>query len=216
MRVIGYLRVSTDEQARSGLGLEAQRFTISRYADLMGWEVEWMGDEGRSGKDMARPGLAAALDALQKGEAQALVTAKLDRLSRSVADFAGLLDRARKEKWAVVALDLSLDTTTITGELVANILMACAQWERRLIGQRTSDAIQARLLKGEDWGRRATLTETTEAAIRDLHADGLTAHAISRILNEQDVPTARGGAWHPSTVQRVLRRIERRAKASAA
>lgn len=216
MEVIGYLRVSTDEQARSGLGLEAQRATITRYADLMGWEVTWLCDEGWSGSDTRRPGLAEALGRLQRRDAQALVVAKLDRLSRSVHDFSGLLQTARSQKWAVVALDVSVDTTTLTGELVANILMSVSQWERGIIRQRTSDAVQAKLARGEDWGRRSQMDADVEALIASLRADGLSALRIARRLNTDAVPTVRGGGWHASTVARVLKRVERRAQRGSA
>lgn len=212
MKVIGYLRVSTDEQARSGLGLDAQRFAITRYAELMGWDVEWIGDEGQSGKDTVRPGLTLALGMLKRGDAQALVVAKLDRLSRSVHDFSGMLNKARKQNWAVVALDLSIDTTTITGELVANILMSVSQWERRAIGQRTSEALRAKQARGERVGRPAALSPEVEARLLLLRAQGLSFRRIAQALNDEAVPTAHGGAaWHPTTVARILARTERAA-----
>lgn len=216
MRVIGYLRVSTDEQARSGLGLEAQRVTLQAFAKAAGHDIEWVADEGESGKNGNRPGLRMALGMLRKGEADALAVAKLDRLSRSVHDFSGMLRTAQAEKWRIVALDMGIDTSNMTGRLVAHILMAVSEWEREAIGQRTSDAIQVRLARGEEWGRRSLMESTTEAMIREMRDDGLSGHAIARILNEQAVPTARGGTWYPSTVVRVLKRIDRIEKASAA
>lgn len=216
MKVIGYLRVSTDEQARSGLGMDAQRATLQAFANAAGHDVEWVADEGESGKNGNRPGLQMALGMLRKGEADALAVAKLDRLSRSVHDFSGMLRTAQAEKWRIVALDMGIDTSNMTGRLVAHILMAVSEWEREAIGQRTSDAIQVRLARGEEWGRRSLMESATEALIREMRDDGLSGHAIARILNEQAVPTARGGTWHPSTVIRVLKRIDRIQKANAA
>lgn len=96
--MIGYLRVSTEEQASSGLGMEAQRDTIQRYADAHGWEVVWYVDEGLSAKSLARPQLQAALTRLhvtpKRRDVDGIVVAKLDRLSRSVHDFSGILKRA--------------------------------------------------------------------------------------------------------------------------
>jgi len=115
MKVIGYLRVSTREQADSGLGLDAQRRTISDEADRRGWEVEWLVDDGRSARNLNRPALVEALALLKRGNAEALVVAKLDRLSRSVSDFAAVLATASKQRWAVVALDLGVDTSHPSG-----------------------------------------------------------------------------------------------------
>lgn len=82
-----------------------------------------------------------------------IVVAKLDRLSRSVSDFAGVLELARTRKWALVAIDLGVDTSTPTGELVANVMMSVAQWEHRVIGERTSAAMQAAKRQGRHMGR---------------------------------------------------------------
>ena len=156
MRVIEYLRCSTEEQARSGLGLDAQRATITAEADRRGWDVEWMADEGWSAKTLKRPGISAALARLKRHEADALVVARLDRLSRSVPDFANVLRLAQQQRWAVVALDLGVDTTTAAGELVAGVMMQVAQWERRVIGERTSVALRAAQARGVHVGRPAT------------------------------------------------------------
>src|SRR5438445_8838364 len=113
-RVVGYVRVSTEEQAHSGAGLRAQRTAIRSESERRGWElVAIHEDAGVSGKAMAnRPALGAALSALEAREADALVVAKLDRLSRSLPDAAALLARSAREGWRLVALDLGVDTTT--------------------------------------------------------------------------------------------------------
>jgi DNA invertase Pin-like site-specific DNA recombinase len=163
--MIGYLRVSTEEQANSGLGLEAQRDTIQRYADAHSWEVVWYEDAGLSAKSLDRPQLQAALARLhvlpKHRDVDGVVVAKLDRLSRSVVDFAGVLELARSRKWALVAIDLGVDTSTPTGELVANVMMSVAQWERRVIGERTSAAMQAAKRAGRHMGRVSALPQTT-------------------------------------------------------
>src|SRR4051794_12652014 len=114
--MIGYLRVSTEEQANSGLGLDAQRETIQRYADAHGWDIIWYVDEGLSAKSLDRPQLQAALTRLhvipKRRDVDGIVVAKLDRLSRSVHDFSGILKLAAARKWAVVAIDLGVDTST--------------------------------------------------------------------------------------------------------
>jgi len=108
VQVIGYLRVSTIGQE---YGNEAQRSAIAAEADRRGWHVEWVEDAGRSGKDINRPGITRALDLLRQGRAEALVVSKLDRLSRSLADFARLIETASRQGWGVVAIDLGIDTT---------------------------------------------------------------------------------------------------------
>src|SRR5438445_12561147 len=107
VRVIGYMRVSMAGQAESGLGLAAQRRAIQQEADRRGWEItQWAEDAGLSGKDLSgRPALAEALTALDGRQADVLVSAKLDRLSRSTGDLAMLLDRARRGGWALVCID---------------------------------------------------------------------------------------------------------------
>ncbi|MCU1416791.1 MAG: recombinase [Schumannella sp.] len=159
--MVGYLRVSTEEQANSGLGLEAQRDTIQRYADAHGWDVLWYVDEGLSAKSLARPQLQAALARLhvipKRRDLDVIVVAKLDRLSRSVHDFSGLLKLAATRKWALVAIDLGVDTSTPTGKLIANVMMSVAEWEREVIGERTSAAMQAAKRQGRHMGRVSAL-----------------------------------------------------------
>src|SRR3954449_6387517 len=115
MRVLGYVRVSTDEQSSSGAGLEAQRRAIIVECKRRGWQlVEVIEDAGYSAKDMKRPGVQEAIRALEAREASALVVAKLDRLSRSMLDFTALMATAQKQCWALVALDCAVDTSTPT------------------------------------------------------------------------------------------------------
>ncbi len=206
--VIGYTRVSTEEQGRSGLGLAAQRKAIAAHAEAKGWEVVWHTDEGLSAKSLDRPALQDALAALGRGEADALVVSKLDRLSRSVQDFAGLLSVARKQHWAVNALDVGVDTTTSGGELVANVMAAVAQWERRAIGERTSLALKAAQGRGVKLGRPRALPAESMARLYELRTLGMSYKRIADRLNEERVPTAHGGTWHASTVARLIKRDE--------
>ncbi len=206
LRIIGYTRVSTEEQGRSGLGLEAQGQAIQAQATAKGWEVIWLSDEGVSAKSLSRPALQEALALLRHGDAEAIVVSKLDRLSRSVHDFAGLLAVARKQGWAVTALDVGVDTTTSAGELVANVMVAVAQWERRVIGERTSVALRAAQARGIHVGRPRVLTRETQQRVYELRALGLSYARVAASLNAEHVPCAHGGTWHASTVSRVLQR----------
>jgi DNA invertase Pin-like site-specific DNA recombinase len=205
MRVIAYHRVSTDKQADSGNGLEAQAAAIDKAIGVRGWDiVANLTDEGRSGSSMNRPALSDALDRLDRGEADVLVVAKLDRLSRSVRDFATLVERASRNGWSLVALDIDVDTSTPTGELMANIYGSVAQWERRIIGQRTSEAMQAMKARGVRLGRPVELADDIRLRIAAERTAGRSLRAIANDLNAEAVPTARGGKWHASTVRAVV------------
>ena len=212
-----YHRVSTDDQAESGLGLDAQTATVRAAIEHRGWDlVAEQADEGRSGKDLNRPALAEAVEMLDRGDADVLVVSKLDRLSRSVLDFAAIAERARRRGWYVVALDVDVDTTTPTGELVANITSSVAQWERRIIGQRTSEAMQAMKRRGVRLGRPVELGDDVRRRIAVDHDAGISLRAIAQALNTESVPTARGGRWHASTIRRVLDSLDLDAETTAA
>ena len=204
--VVGYIRVSTAEQADSGAGLEAQRAAIEAEALRRGWTLlRTFEDAGASGKSMTgRPGLQEALQAVERGDAQALVVAKLDRLSRSLLDFASLMERGRKRGWSLVALDLGVDTSTPSGEMMASVLATFAQFERRLIGQRTRDALAVKRAQGVQLGRPREISEQVVERIGELHGTGLSVAAIARKLNDENVPTPRGGRWHSPGVKRAL------------
>jgi DNA invertase Pin-like site-specific DNA recombinase len=208
MHVIGYVRVSTDEQGKSGAGLEAQRKAILAECKRRGWDlIEMVEDAGFSAKDMKRPGVQQALAALRGGEAGALVVAKLDRLSRSMVDFAGVMAQAQKQGWALVALDCAVDTTTPAGEAMAHVLATFAQFERRLISQRTREALAVKKAQGVRLGRPSSMSVALRKRIRRMHTRGDSLAAIARTLNAEGVTTAHGGAqWHPSTVRAVLQR----------
>ncbi len=218
LTAVGYLRVSTTEQADSGLGMAAQRSTIEADCARRGWSlVHIYEDAAASGKSTAgRPGLAAALTQLDSGAASALVVAKLDRLSRSVHDAAGLMERGQKKGWALVACDLGVDTTTPAGEAMANVMATFAQLERRMIGQRTRDALDVKRREGVRLGRPVTLPARVCERIVQAHAEGLGWTAIARELNDDGVPTAQGGKrWYPATVRYVALAAERDHEARA-
>lgn len=204
MRVVAYLRVSTDEQRDSGLGLAAQREALTAEATRRGWDVHWIEDAGYSAKSLDRPGIQEALHLLNTGKADALVVAKLDRLSRSLLDFAGVTEQAKRRGWAVVALDLGVDMTTPAGEMLANVLAAFAQYERALISQRTTVALAAAKARGQRLGRPRATPDDVVARCVALRADGLSAGRIALALTAAGVPTTRGGTWRASTVRRVL------------
>lgn len=205
--VLGYCRVSTEDQALHGASLPAQADALTAEAERRGWDLEFVTDEGLSAKNLNRPGLLSALERLDAGEAHMLAAVRLDRVSRSVHDFSGLLDRAARKGWAIVFLDVSVDTSTPSGEFVATTLAASAQFERKLIGQRTREGLARRRAEGVVLGRpRAMPTETVQLIVQ-LRAEGLSLSKIADTLNDRQVPTAHGGKqWYVNTIKRVLDR----------
>jgi DNA invertase Pin-like site-specific DNA recombinase len=208
MQVIGYVRVSSDEQAMSGAGLQAQRRAITQECARRGWQlVQVIEDAGWSAKDLRRPGIRAALEVLESGDAKALVVAKLDRLSRSLLDFTKLITTAQKQSWALVALDCNVDTSTPTGEAMASMVETFAQLERRLISQRTKGAMAVKKAQGVHLGRKPAVPQKVVRRIQRQRARGETLRAIAESLNRDGVPTAQGGAeWYAGTVRGILNR----------
>jgi DNA invertase Pin-like site-specific DNA recombinase len=205
--VVGYVRVSTDGQAESGAGLDAQRLAIQRACEQRGWTLLRVDEDAQTGKTLNRPGLARALSACRSGEVDGLVVAKLDRLSRSIVDFSNLIQEARKRNFNVAALDLGLDLSTPQGELVANVISSVAQWERRIIGERTKDALAAKRRAGVRLGRPSNIPEGVARRILRERASGRTYWAIASGLDEDSIPTAQGGRrWYPATVRHALLR----------
>lgn len=209
--LVAYTRVSTAAQAQSGVSLEAQRRAIREHADVHGLEIaEWFEDAGRSGASISRrPGLLAALAEIEAGRADGLVCAKVDRLGRSAADVAGLVERAHKEGWRLIALDIGLDLGTPAGELVANALGMAARFEWRRISDRQLEKHDELRRQDRPRGRPAVPREVADR-IRAMRADGLTLRAIAAELNTERVPTARGGKeWVAATVRSAALTRER-------
>jgi DNA invertase Pin-like site-specific DNA recombinase len=134
------------EQRDSGLGLQAQRDAIEGAWAARGWELVGIEEDIASGAKTDRPGLKRALEAVESDEVDCIIVLRLDRLSRSVADFARMLEHFPR---GLVCLDLGIDPSTPAGEMTATVVAAMAQMERRLIGQRTKDALAVRRAEGE-------------------------------------------------------------------
>lgn len=208
MRVLAYIRVSTQDQAESRAGLDAQRAAILSEAKARGWsEVEFIEDAGYSAKSLNRPGMKLALERMKAGDASVLIVSKMDRLSRSLLDFATVMQTAQRQGWALLALDSPTDMTTPSGEAMAGMQAVFAQLERRLIGQRTKEALAQRKAAGVRLGRPPTLPDAVVTTIDRHRASGLSFAAIADRLNSDGVPTAHGGAkWWPGTVRKVTLR----------
>jgi DNA invertase Pin-like site-specific DNA recombinase len=204
--VHGYVRVSSDEQAGSRLGLEAQRAAIAAACVHRGYELSgFFEDAGLTGSNTRRPALEGVLARVGRGEG--VIVAKLDRLSRSVHDFAGLIKRAQRERWSPICLDPDLDLATPNGRLVANLIVAVSQWEAEIIGQRTSEALRAKVARGERVGREPVIVGGLADEIRVMRGS-MSMRAICAELEARGVPTPRGGVrWRPSSLQGVLGRV---------
>src|SRR3979490_1373049 len=149
MRAIGYVRVSTDKQADHGVSLEAQEAKIRAMATVQGAEIiELIIDGGESAKNLNRPGMERLLTLVDERKVDAVIIAKLDRLTRSVKDLAELLERFQRRGVSLVSVAESLDTGSAAGRLVINIMTAVSQWEREAIGERTRDAMRHQKSKG--------------------------------------------------------------------
>lgn len=208
MNIIGYVRVSTDQQADSGAGLAAQRAAIEAETLRRGWTLLSIVEEGEgaSSATLDRPALQGALRRLARGEADVLAVAKLDRLSRSVSQGAEIMEQARKRGWALVALDIGLDMTTPVGEMVASVILSASQYERRMIGVRTAEALHQKRLDGVRLGRPQQYPDEVVTRILSERSASRSLRTIADGLTRDGIPTARGGvAWQPSTIQAVLR-----------
>lgn len=206
MNVIGYRRVSTDAQGESGLGLEAQTAAVELYADAHGHTIiDWYEDVA-SGSKHDREGFQHALLALHSRQAQGLIVAKVDRMTRSLGQFAQIMDTSRKQGWELIALDLGVDTTTAAGKAMASLLAVFAQFERDMASERTKAAVARRRerLGGTLPGTKPSAPPQTRALIHRLRGAGMTLRQICQRLEDDGVATAQGGKWWPGTVAWVL------------
>jgi site-specific DNA recombinase len=220
MKVIGYARVSTEKQADTGVSLDAQAAKIRAMAVLQGADLVEIIVEGESAKNLNRPGMTRLLSLVDGREVDAVIVAKLDRLTRSVKDLCELLERFERRGVALVSVAESLDTGSAAGRLVINIMTAVSQWEREAIGERTRDAMSHKRSQGQRVGNiaygcrlagdgvhieadpdeQAVLSE-----IRQLRGQGSTLRGIAATLNHRAYRTRRGTAWRLESVARVLK-----------
>jgi site-specific DNA recombinase len=182
-KTIGYVRVSTAEQAEQGLSLDAQTARIAAYCAAMEFPVsEVIRDAGASAKTLQRPGMSALLERIRNGEIERIVVAKLDRLTRSVRDLCNLVELCVEHDVALVSASESLDTSSAAGRMVVHMLGVVAQWEREAIGERTREALAAKKRRGEHLGRRPALSPSRLEAAREMIAGGHGASHVARIL----------------------------------
>jgi len=203
MTNFSYIRVSTNEQAESGLGLLAQAQKINAYCCAIGEsvDVEYV-DEGHSASTLDRPALAELLSVVKRGDT--VFVSRLCRLSRSVSDFAAMCERSSQDGWSLVILDPLMDLRSPAGRFTANVLASVAQFERDMISQRTKEALAVKRAAGQKLGRPSEVSESAALRISELHSSGLSMSAIAKRLESEGFHTPRGGRWSHVTVKRVL------------
>lgn len=224
MRVIAYARVSTTDQADNGVSLEAQTTKLAAYASLYDLTiVETIEDAGESAKSLNRPGLQRALAMLRKGEADGLVIVKLDRLTRSVADWQSLIDGYFGERGGkqLMSVSDSIDTRTAGGRMCLNLLLVVSQWEREVIGERTREALRHKIRNRERVGKvrfgydlgadgvgliENAAEQAAIALMAEMRQSGATLQAIAAELNERGIRPKQSATWDHSTVRKILKR----------
>ena len=205
--VIGYTRVSKENRDGRGVSLDEQASWLEGEASRRGFTLELAneGDGVSARKMMNRPVLLDTLARLDRGEAQALMVKKLDRLARNVADFLFILERSRKGNWALIIGDLDIDTSTPMGEAMATICATFAQLERQRIAERTRDALAKKKEQGVQLGRRNETDPALVSRIQAMREEGFTLQGIADTLNKEGVKPSHGGAkWYPSSVKTQL------------
>lgn len=220
-RVIGYVRVSTGHQADQGLSVEAQTKQVQTYAALYGLElVEVIVDAAESAKTLDRPGLKRAFARIDAGDADGILVAKLDRLTRSVRDLGELLD-SRFRRATLLSVAEQIDTSNPSGRLVLNVLVSVAQWEREAISERTAAALAVKAARGERTTRHApygwqhvegrVVENPAEQAVlrrvRELHEQGVSVRRIGAQLAVDGHRSRTGDGFGATQVQRMLGRV---------
>lgn len=205
MRALIYIRVSTNEQADSGLGLEAQLAACRAACAARGWPVVAVIPDDESARSLKRPKLIEALGRLEAGEADVLVVAKLDRLTRSVKDFCLLVERASRHGYAILALDSPADPSSAAGAAMQQMMVVFSEYERRVIAARTRAAMAALRSRGVKLGRPRVLPPEVRNRIkREREEDGRSYREIARRLTAEGIATAHGAAkWSHATVRKV-------------
>ena len=223
MNAIGYVRVSTEDQAKEGVSLDNQKSKIEAYCQLKDLNLsEIVEDAGISAKNLRRPGIQKVLRMARKKKVDAIVVYKLDRIFRSTTD---ALDTTKLfEKWGVSfhSIEETLDTQSAMGRFFFTLTAALAEMERRIIGERTKAALSHKRSRNEKTGGDVPygydltpagilIENDTEQrvieTIRRLNKDGYSLRRICRELKREGNLTKRGNAvWQPSTISKILRR----------
>jgi len=216
-KAIGYIRVSTAEQAAEGVSLEAQRAKLQAWALANDYElVQVYEDAGITGTSMdKRPALQAAIAATGKG--MALVAYSISRIARSTRDMLEIADEIQRKGADLVSLTEKIDTTSAAGKMVFRMLAVLSEFERDVIAERTTAALAHKKAKREvyaalplgyadDAGKLVPVDEelVVVAEIKDMREQGKTLREIADDLNSRGIVGKRGGKYHASTIKAVL------------
>ena len=220
-KAIGYVRVSTTEQAIEGISLDNQKAKIRAYCGLNDLElVSIIEDAGKSGKNLNREGIQELLRNVKSKAIDAVIVYKLDRMSRKVMDTLILIETIEKASITFHSLNEKIDTGTAIGRFFLNITASLAQMERDLISERTKDALQMKISNGKragqipygwrlsDDGDTLIMHQKEQEAIsliKRLHEKGYSYRAICIELKKAGHKPI-GKIWHPKTIGSVLRR----------
>lgn len=189
--------------------LDTQRAAITAACAERGWEVVAVEEDVRSGRTRRRPGLRRALAACRAGQADGIIVASLDRLTYDVANLAELVGEAVRDSFALVALSPEIDLDSDRGAAVGAVLAEAARWTPRSLVRRAE--VLARRVQDETpasrrAGRPSSTPQDVAERIRQMRTQGLTLQAICDTLNNEGVPTPRGGAlWRPTSLRAILR-----------
>jgi DNA invertase Pin-like site-specific DNA recombinase len=223
MKAVGYIRVSTEDQAREGVSLDNQRAKIQAYCNLKDLDlIEIIEDAGVSAKNLNRLGVKKAIEMARKKQVGAVVVYKLDRMFRSTVD---ALETTQKfDKWGVSfhSIQETLDTQSAMGRFFFTLIAALAEMERGIIAERTRTALQHKKANGEKTGGDVPYgydvddsgclveNEAEQKAIRLIHrlkGKGYSLRAICRELKKEGYKTKTGKpTWNPKTVSMIIKR----------
>lgn len=207
MNVLGYVRVSTASQMAKAQSLVIQTTAIAQESARRGWTlVGVVNDPAKSAGTLDRPALLSALRQLRYGEANVLMASHLDRITRSVHDLDVLFAWLDEAERRIVTVDDDIDTSVPAKRNMAQVWASFAQIDRTRVSERTKQGLEATRARGKRVGRPAVADQPDLASrIRALDAQGMSYHAIARLLHDEGVPTVRGGLkWRASSVQGVL------------
>ena len=207
VRAIGYVSAPRGVQMDE-TGLQAQIQAIAAASDQRGWELlEIVSDvEPDSGRAAGRPGLARTLGRIQAGEASCVVVYALPQLSLAVAELGEILRAVGRSGGRFVSLEENIDTADPAGRKAANVIVSVSGWERDRLGEATRKGLAAARAKGTPISRPLVSdVPPLKERIAEMRAEGMTLQAIADTLNDEGVPTLRGGQkWRPSSVQAAV------------
>lgn len=218
-KTIGYIRVSTQEQAQAGFSLSAQRGRLEAFAQATGREPidDFLIDDGFSGSSLERPAMKELLARIERREIAAVLVTKLDRLSRNLRDILDLLDLCQRMDTALLSASESLDTSSAVGRMLVHLLGTFAEFERGRIAERTADVLEHKRKSGKAYAPvpfgysregddlvKIADEQAALAEMRRMHEEGQTYREIIAMLDARGIRPHRGSKWYPSSVRAVL------------